>query len=131
MNTISVLVIVDVEGALGSGSLNNYVWMVDTNGYVGSLGEGGSELQTACKDGQVIDWSVVPVAATTSVSISGFTGQMISSGVCNPVLIQAANGPYWEGRVESQGKTEQVQYSLNIFMEGTTMSFDPFLNITA
>jgi len=128
--TIDVLIVVDVEAAL-AGSLQDNVYLIDTNKHVGSGSEGQVELQTACKDGQLITWNVVPVSPSSDVQITQFTGQMITDKICVPQQYTNPNGPYWEGRVEAQGVTGQQQYSVVLTMDGTAKTFDPFLEISA
>lgn len=129
MNTVSVLIVVDVEGALANGIGNN-VYLVDTNKYVGSGSEGQMELQTACTNGDTINWTVAPVAPETSISITGFTGQMVG-GICTPQQVNAPSGSYWQGIVQAQQVTGQVQYSVTLSAEGQTLQFDPYLEISA
>ncbi len=129
MNTVSVLIVVDVEGALTNGIGNN-VYMVDTSKYVGSGSEGQMELKTACTNGDTINWTVAPVAPETSISITGFTGQMVG-GICTPQQVNAPSGVYWQGIVQAQQVTGQVQYSVTLSAEGQTLQFDPYLLISA
>jgi len=129
-NQIDVLIVVDVEGAL-AGSLQDNVYLVDTNKYVGSGNEGQVELKTSCSDGQIITWNVTGVSPDSQVEITQFTGQMIDNKLCNPVQVQSPAGDYWEGRVESQGQSGQQQYSVVLTMDGAAKSFDPFLMISA
>jgi hypothetical protein len=134
MNQVSVLVVVDVEGALSTGptgGLGNNVYMVDTNKYMGSGDEGQAELTTVCQDGQVINWTVAPVAPDTQIEISGFTGGAVNSKYINPQKVTTPGGTYWSTAVEAQGATGSQQYSITMMAEGTKMSFDPFLNIVA
>lgn len=77
MKTIEVLIVVDVEGAL-AGTLQNNVYLVDTNKYMGSGDEGQVELKTACYDGQIIKWRVEAISADNEVNITSFTGQMVN-----------------------------------------------------
>lgn len=128
MNTIDVLIVVDVQGAL-AGSLQDNVYLIDTNKHVGSGSEGQAELKTVCKDGQVINWSVTPVSPSSDVNITKFTGQMIADEVCVPTPVTALGVTYWTGRVEARGSTGTQQYSVELTMDGKTMSFDPFLSI--
>lgn len=130
MSQISVLIVVDTEGATTSGSLQNNVYLVDTNKYMGSWGEGGNELQTACHDGDVISWAVAPIDPNADVEINSFTGTMINDKICVPTK-QGIEGAYtWEGRVEAQGTTGEVQYSCVLSMDGVNYTFDPYLNIS-
>jgi len=129
MNTVDVLIVVDVEGAL-AGTLQDNVYLIDTNKHVGSGNEGQAELMTACHDGQLITWNVTPVSPSSDVEITGFTGQMIDDKVCVPRQYSNPDGSYWEGRVEAQGTTGQQQYSVLLTMDGRQMTFDPFLEIS-
>ena len=131
MTQVSVLVVVDVTGALAHG-LSGNLYMIDTTGYLGSFGEGGNELMTVCTDGQIVNWTVAPVDPETNLAITQFSGQMVSDNICNPQLVNAPGGSYWSGRVESQGQTTRQQYTMSLSLQGgSPVSFDPFLQINA
>jgi len=125
---IDVLIVVDVEGALAD-TLQNNVYLVDTNKYVGSGNEGQVELKTACTEGQTISWNVTPISPNSNVVITQFTGQMIDGKICVPRQYSSPNGPYWSGIVEAQGATGEQQYSIVLTMDGKAMSFDPYIEI--
>jgi hypothetical protein len=129
MNTIDVLIVVDVEGALASNDLQDNVYLIDTNKYVGSGNEGQAELKTVCQDTQPISWSVVPVSPANDVDIVQFTGRMVNDKICVPKQYTMPGGTYWQGVVEAQGMTGEQQYSVVLTMDGRQMSFDPFLEI--
>lgn len=116
-----MLVVVDVAGALASGGLLGNCYMVDTNHYLGSWQEGSEELHTVCQDGQVLVWSVMPVAPETQVAISGFSGQMVEEGVCAPSSSESPAGGIWTGRVESHGVFASFQYTATLAMGGSQM----------
>ncbi|WP_110970060.1 alpha-pore-forming tripartite toxin MakABE regulator [Pseudomonas huaxiensis] len=131
-NEIYVLVVVDVEGALASGNLGSNVYLVDTNKYFGSSGEGQEELVTNCTDGQIIIWSVSPINPGDDAEITGFTGQAIDQKICIPQQSTLVTGEtVWSARIESQGTTAKYQYSCTLSFDGNAMTFDPFLNVTA
>lgn len=131
VNEINVLIVVDVEGALASGDLSSNVYLIDTNKFFGSYGEGQEELVTTCSDGQIIIWSVASVNPGDDVEITGFTGQMIDQKICLPKQSTLVTGEtVWSGRVESQGSTAKYQYSCTLSFDGKAMTFDPFLNVT-
>jgi hypothetical protein len=130
MKTICVLIVVDVEAALATNDLTDNVYLIDTNKYVGSGAEGQAELRTACRDGQLIVWSVAPVAPSSDVEIAGFTGQMVNDRICVPQPVSTPDSTYWEGRVEARGVASTQQYSVNLSMDGRVMTFDPFLVIS-
>lgn len=130
MSNVDVLIIVDVDGALANG-LGDNVYLVDTHKHVGSGQEGQSELQTACVDGDTITWHVAPVSPSSQIEITAFTGQMVDDHQCTPQKFNDLNGPFWQGRVESQGVASTQQYSVTMTAAGSPpMSFDPFLVIS-
>jgi len=138
MNTINVLIVVDVEGALSDQQHfgPKYVYLVDTTGYVGGNStEGTCELTTTCHDTQKIIWNVVSINPNDDVSITGFTGSMIENRICIPVKENDGSNYYWQGTVETQGSpqgpTGRYQYSVILsFNDGSTnLTFDPFINV--
>lgn len=129
MKTIQVLIVVDASAALASNDLQSNVYLVDTNKYMGSGNEGQAELKTACQDGQLICWRVVPISQDNEVSISDFTGQMIDDSVCVPQRQGIEGDVYWEARVEARGITGTQQYSTVLVIDGKSMTFDPYLDI--
>jgi hypothetical protein len=134
MNTINVLIVVDVEGALSDQQHfgEKYVYLVDTTGYVsGNNGQGTSELTTTCHDTQKIIWNVVSIAPSDDVSIDSFTGQMITDRACIPIRENDGSNYYWQGTVETQGTAASYQYSVVLsFNNGNTkLTFDPFINV--
>jgi len=129
LNTIDVLIAVDVLAATTHG-LGENVYMMDTSKYMGSNGEGQAELETGCKDGQIIRWTVQPVSPGTNIKILRFTGDAVNTGICNPKEVDVTE-PFWEGRVESQGQSRRVQYSVVLSVNNQELSFDPFLEIKA
>ena len=130
LSQVDVLIVVDVEGALASGDLQSNVYLIDTNKHAGSGSEGQAELYTSCKDGQVLNWSVVGVSPSSDVEITQFTGQMINDKMCVPQAVSTPDGTYWSGRVEAQGFKGNQQYSVVLTMDGKPMNFDPFLKIS-
>jgi hypothetical protein len=130
LSQVDILVVADVEGALASGDLQSNVYLIDTNKHAGSGSEGQAELYTSCKDGQILNWSVVGVSPSSDVEISQFTGQMIDDKKCVPQAVTTPDGTYWSGRVEAQGFKGNQQYSMVLTMDGKPMTFDPFLKIS-
>ena len=123
MNQISVLIVVDTEGAIASHSLKDNVYCVDNEGYLGSWQEGTNSLRTICKDGQQISWSVTSINATDSVSLVKFDGQMLTSHVCKPEKVSALGEVHWVGQVQSRGQFASFTYSCTLQFEGKSMSF--------
>lgn len=137
MKNVSILIVVNVESAIADiGNLGNYVYMVDNSdgSMSGTSGEGGHELCTACKDGEAINWSVVPVCPTNDVEIVSFTGEMVNNKVCLPQSVTEPDGDvFWQGVVEARlspgSQPVTQQYSVVLSMSGLQGSFDPYLEI--
>jgi len=129
MKNVDVLVVVDTVGALASGDLQNNVYLVDTNKYIGSWNEGNCELETVCHDTQVLKWRVVSIDPDSDVEITGFTGTMINQEICVPRNVGVDQDVYWEGTVETRGHHDSYQYTVTISIDGRQLSFDPFINV--
>ncbi len=129
MLTIYVAVVVDVEGALASGSLMNNVYLADNNQYIGSWQQGTSELHTVCQDGQSVGWWAMPIDPGTDAVITGFSGAMVSSGACQPKENIIAGDHAWAGRVETQGSVGSFPYTVNVSIGGKVMSFSATLKV--
>ena len=129
LNSIDVLIVVDVVGALASGNLSNNVYLVDTNKYMGSWNQGHCELGTVCHDTQRINWRVVPISPSTNVSIIRFTGEIISKQVCVPTKQGEIDDEYWTARMQSRGVKTTYQYACVLSMNGKEMTFDPYIKV--
>lgn len=129
MKNVDVLVVVDTLGALANQDLQNNVYLVDTNKYIGSWNEGSCELETVCHDTQVIKWRVVSIDPDSDVEIVGFTGDIINQKICRPTKVGVNQDIYWEGTVETRGDSGRYQYSVDISIDGRKLSFDPFINV--
>jgi len=129
MGTVSALIVVDTAGALASGSASDNAYLVDTEHFLGSWGEGSSSLHTLCEDGQVVRWSVAPVSPSGDISIIGFSGDMVSGGVCHPVAEGPPGDQYWFGRVEAQGQFASFAYTVTLSISGRQMSLNSNLKV--
>ena len=131
MKTIHVLIVVDALGAATTGSLQDNVYLVDTNKHMGSSGEGTNELFTTCVSsnlgGDTIVWSITPIDPGTAVSIKGFTGAMIDQKFLLP-RVNPDNS--WSGAlIPNVSPAQTVQYSVIVTINATDYIFDPFLNV--
>lgn len=129
MAEVNILMMVDVEAALSSNSLENNIAMVDTTQYLGSNFEGTSELMTALNIGDLVVWSVTSIAPGMTVAIHGFSGQAVRDQ-----YIQPASNPLGEGAFISHfqppgdsGKGTTLQYTVSLSFQNIVMTFDPFL----
>ncbi|QZT37907.1 inclusion body family protein [Halosquirtibacter xylanolyticus] len=129
MKTVEVLIVVDVVGATSSGNLSDNLYMIDTNKYLGSYGEGTHELSTKCHDDQKIIWRVASISPDNDVNITEFTGQIITERICVPKKNDLGDEEYWEGIVETRGDKGNYQYACTLRIDGKLMSFDPFLDV--
>ena len=114
MNTIDILVVVDAHGAFDTCSLQDNVYLIDTNKHVGSYRHGTSELVTACLDNQGIKWRVTSVSPDCYVEIVQFTGEMIDTKVCSPQKQGPPQDVFWQGFVQARGDVGTYQYSIVI-----------------
>lgn len=136
MSTVNVLIAIDVGLALSQQNLNSCVYMVDTNGYIGSNGEGGSELQTTCVNGQTIIWTAVSIDPNLPVTISGFSSNNDGNyppaypSMISPQRYPESGGTVWGGTVNQANNNAQYSVSLAVGDNGTPMSFDPFITAT-
>jgi hypothetical protein len=129
LNRINILIAVDVVGALAAGTLQGYVYLVDTNKYLGSWQEGQSTLNTVCQDGQLLTWCVTSVDPGNDVEIAGFSGAMVDGRICLPAQDPIAGNTVWNARVESQGAFASYPYSVTLAMSGQSMAFSSFLKV--
>lgn len=127
MKQVDVLIVVDALGAVSSDRLQDNVYLIDTNKYMGSWDEGQCELSTACQDGQIIKWRVASVNPGNDVSIVQFTGDIINKGICDPKQQGISEDVFWEGIVEAREQPGSYQYSVVLDIDGKSMTFDPFL----
>jgi len=129
MASVNVLIAVDVEGALSSNDLGANVYMVDSNKYLGSGGEGTSELKTKLNIGDIIMWKVAAIDPGTSVQIDSFSGQAVEKKYIAPVQMPLSLQCF-ETRFQAPGGTPvntSFQYTISLSFEGKVMTFDPFL----
>jgi hypothetical protein len=133
VSTVSVLIVVDVEGTLSSNppSLCSNLYLVDTNKFIGSTGEGQPTLATVLEQGDHVVWSVAPIVASNNVSINGFQGTAITDGIITP--INRGDRTWWATFNPAPPPVpylsgQSFQYSVTLqFDDGLTASFAPFL----
>lgn len=135
MSTINIMVAVDVETAQSTASGNvitSGLYMIDTTGYEGTA-EGSNELSTPCNAGDVLVWVIYPINPSDNISISGFTGQCVTSDIFQNLVAEKtpAGANYWTCVINEGTSTASYQYSLNVKMSDKTYTYDPFVNVTA
>lgn len=128
-NRLDVLIVVDVEHALISGSLVDCLYVVDTNGYAGSWRDGPSQLHTVCEDGQLLTWSVAAVDPGSDVVIAKFSGQMVDQKLCVPRASEFAGDTQWSGELQARGRFMACSYSVILGLGPKQLSFDADLKV--
>lgn len=126
MKKISILVVIDASGALSAASIENNVYMVDSNQWLGSWQEGTCELHTVAEDTQLITWRATGISPDSQVNITGFSGDMVGKSICTP---QQSGDGAWEGRIETRGGSGRYIYTLTIDLDGQSFSFSPYLDV--
>ncbi|MFG3257353.1 hypothetical protein [Streptomyces sp. NPDC048172] len=70
---VNIVLVVDVIGALSDGTLRNgNLIMIDDSPYE-SAGQGTPDLQTYCKPGQTINWTILALDLQTPADIKNIT----------------------------------------------------------
>jgi hypothetical protein len=129
MNEINVVIVVDTEGALSSGSLEANVYMVDTNKYIGSWQQGQSDLHTVCQDGQTVKWWAEALNSGESLDIKEFGGQIVSTKICIPKEDPYSGNGAWDGQVETKGSIGSYIYSVTLDLDSKSMTFNAHLKV--
>lgn len=129
VNRIDILVAVDSESALSVGTLQDCVYLVDSNNYLGSWQEGQSQLHTVCQDGQLLNWSAIGIDPSSEVSISGFSGPSVDSKLCVPRAASIGGESVWSGQVQSQGQFNSFSYTITIALGTKNLTFDAYLKV--
>lgn len=123
--TINVLTCLDTQAILNNPgiSASDAVYMVDDNASGGSTDEGGYELNTACAEGDVIVWRVVPINDTDEVVITALTNKSGDLFGGTPPTEQEDGS--WQGTISTSGKET---YELAILINGViAYNWDPYL----
>ena len=117
------------------------IYMMDNRVRNGSSGEGTLELSTACNNGDLIGFNVVPIDALgtsgDSVVITGFTvsqGNVFTAAGTprqQPALPGEPAGAYWIGQALNQGsQTYQIQIEVTVGLLQPVhyfINWDPFI----
>ncbi len=134
MANVDILIAVDVAGALSANTLSGYLYMVDTNKFLGSYQQGSNELVTKLNDGDHIVWRVIGIDPATSLTIKSFSGTAISGGNIMSLFNNPSYNPagcVWEANFHAPSSQNKVQYSMTLqFQGGKTLDFDPYLQWT-
>ncbi|MYM94138.1 hypothetical protein [Duganella vulcania] len=134
MPTVNILIAIDVGQALSQQNLDNCVYMMDTNRYLGSNGAGNDELHTVCLNGQRLVWTVVSIDPNLPVAIGGFSSNghypAAYPNMINPKSVADTSGTVWGANVNEANTNAQYSVNLLVGDDNTPMSFDPFITAT-
>jgi hypothetical protein len=99
MSQVAIKLVIDVVGALESGSMIGNIFALDTNRRGGSQGNGTDALQTAVSRGTKITWMIAPLECEAFVSLDGIVAE---KAVIEPLRQQfpGSSISYWSGTVK-------------------------------
>ncbi len=135
---INILTVVDVIGALRSGSLNDNIYMTDNRQGRPSKGQGTGTLATEVTYAQVLNWHVMSIDFQTEIEISRVVfyrnGSLITSAntPCVRLLKYGApSGDYWAGVTNYAHLIEggDYQYRIEFDMGRKIMAMENFASI--
>ena len=120
MRTTTILSLVDVIGALSSGSLQDNVYLMDDNRPQGAPRDATGTLATSVRAGDTLMWTDLQMEFETDISLLGVWG--IPPDVCVPVrvLLPGTDVVYWQGTV-LRDFSGTVPYWLDFSVEGVPM----------
>jgi hypothetical protein len=129
---INVLVVVNVAKALEEGTLQDNLWLLDTNPNNMSQNEASAELETECAVGDLIVWSVTSIDPDLPVFINGFDGNAVKSDP--PVIAPYSIDPdktQWKAAVNGATHSDpknKGQYNMTLVLSDHSMTFDPYID---
>jgi hypothetical protein len=149
---LNIVIFVDVQKAIKSGTLNDCVYMMDNSPT--STGQGTSRLQTVCKQGQTLNWIIYAMDADRrpdgtwppSVRIKnivfkedGDDEDVLMYKICEdlkiyggPDKIRSHNTPayyYWAGTVSYNLPAALYKYRLILELENEENTRLEYLNL--
>jgi hypothetical protein len=126
---ISIAAVVDVVGALATGSLHQNLYLYDTNRAHGSTGTGTERLRTAVRAGDQLLWSVIPLECEAYAAIDAIE---IDASVCEPVreVYPGTDISYWTATVKRDAVAAtpyRISFRLGTRPEPLTTDLSPVL----
>lgn len=113
MNTIAIVSVVDVVGALAANTLSGSFYLFDDNKSKGSLDEGTEALKTKVFKGDQVVWISIPLECEAYVSISGVEIDKKYKDYCDvrKDVYPGTNVVYWLGDIKKE-LDEPIPYTL-------------------
>jgi hypothetical protein len=104
MQTIAIVSVVDVVGALADDTLTGSIYLIDDNKANGSTDEGSEVLKTKVKKGDQLVWVCVPLECEAYVSITGVEIDEKYREYCDPkkAVYPGTNVVYWLGEITKE-----------------------------
>lgn len=122
---ISIAAVIDVVGALATGTLHRNLYLYDTGKAAGSTGHGTEVLRTVVRAGDQLLWSAIPLECEAYLVIDAVE---IDPSVCEPVrkIYPGTDISYWTGTVKRDG-IPATPYRLSFRLGSRTepMAMDP------
>ncbi len=102
MDTISIISVVDVVGALADDTLAGSFYLVDNNKGRGSRDEGTEILKTKVRKGDQVVWISIPLECEAFISITGVEIDKKFREYCDPKkgVYPNTNVVYWLGDIK-------------------------------
>lgn len=104
MNTIAIVSVVDVVGALAANTLAGSFYLFDDNKSRGSLDEGTEVLKTKVFKGDQVVWVSIPLECEAYISISGIEIDKKYKDYCDvkKEVYPGTNVVYWLGDIKKE-----------------------------
>ena len=104
MNTIAIVSVVDVVGALAANDLTGSFYLFDDNKSRGSLDEGTESLKTKVAKGDQVVWTSLPLECEAYVSISSVEIDKRYKDYCDvrKDVYPGTNVVYWLGEIRKE-----------------------------
>jgi hypothetical protein len=120
MSHVAIKLVIDVVGALETGSMNGNIFALDTNRRGGSQGNGTDALQTAVSRGTKITWMIAPLECEAFVSLDGIVAD---KAVIEPMRQQFTGSSisYWSGIVKRASRASSYDLVFTIGSFGKQM----------
>lgn len=135
---INIMTVVDVIGALTTGTLTGNIYMTDNRRGSRTSGQGTATLASDVTYTQVLNWHVMPIDVQTDIQINKITfyrnGALITAANTPCARLQkygAPSGEYWAGVVNYLGLIEGgvYQYLIELDMGRKIMTMENFASI--
>ena len=128
MTTISIMVNVDVVGALCEETLTNNIYLIDNNGANGSTHLGTDVLKTKVEKGDTLLWNVMAIEPEAYASITEIG---IDSNYCKveQKTYEGSDVAYWVGTVLKalESVPDTLRFALGSRVQEMTTSERPTL----